>query len=378
MMLQRRYIFCLLLIGMALLVAGCHRADPEGPEAAGEGIGFDAGVSVLTRSTLINVETFSHGQSFKVFGRRTGEGRESVLFGANGTDVTLDTAPDPDVWTYSPKQYWYWVNHNDYYDFLASYGEPAVADASKNTARMNIPGNLAIQKKYELADDYDLLMAGLRRRGDASARSAKVPLLFHHMLCAVKVIVVNESESANLTLNGLTFHHLIFEAMAKATFDALGEPEFLWIDTKRSTGVQSDKNVFSGAQLLSSAGGTYELPAYTLLIPADLNETVNGTPTPVFEDYNDVDEYTAAAKTVLPYLSVTFTAAGAAEPETHDILLKDIQKERYASDDPISEWEQGYKYVYTIGVRLDGGVIVTVVTTEWEDITAETPGILIE
>lgn len=373
-MLTRRYISALILVGMALLFPGCHGADPEGPEAAGEGIGFDAGVSQLTRSTLTTATSFSNGQHFKVFGRRTGEGKESVLFGANGTDVTLSAG----VWTYSPKQYWYWVNHNDYYDFLASYGEPAVADASKDTKRMSIPGNLAIEKKYALADDYDLLMAGLRRRGDASARSAKVPLQFHHMLCAVKVIVVNESESTNLTLNNLTFHHLIFEAGAKATLDALGEPDFLWIDTKRTTGSDSDKTVFSGSQLLTTSDRTYTPSEYTLLIPADLSETVNGTPTPVFEDYGDVDAYTAAAKAVLPYLSVTFTAAGALESETHDVLLKDIQKVRFASDDPISEWEQGYKYVYTIGIRLDGGVIVTVITTQWEEIPAETPGILIE
>lgn len=377
-MLHNRYIYVLLLLGMTLLCAGCHWADPEGPEDTGDGIGFDAGVCLLTRSTLITGTTFSNGQHFKVFGRRTGEGKNSVLFGADGTDVTLDTAPDPDVWNYSPKQYWYWVNHNNHYDFLASYGEPAVSDASKNTARMNIPGNLAIEKKYELADDYDLLMAGLRRRGDASQRSAKVPLLFHHMLCAVKVKVVNESESTNFTLNDITFHHLIFAAKAKATFDALGEPDFLWIDTKRSTGSESDATVFSGSQLLSTSDRTYEPSAYTLLIPADLNETVNGTPTPVFEDYIDADEYTAAAKAVLPYMSVTFTVAGALESETHDILLKDIQKQRFSSDDPISEWEQGYRYEYTIGVRLDGGVIVTVVTTEWDDIIAETPGILIE
>lgn len=373
-MLQRRFIFNLLLTGMALLFAGCRRTDPEGPEAAGDGIGFDAGVSVLSRSTLFASETFSNGQSFKVFGRRTGEGRETVLFGANGTDVSLSGG----VWTYSPKQYWYWVSHNDYYDFLASYGEPAVADASKNTMRMNIPGNLAIEKKYELADDYDLLLAGRRRRGDASTRSAKVPLLFHHMLCAVKVKVVNESEGTNFTLNDITFHHLIFEARAKATLDALGEPDYLWINTKRSSGSESDATVFSGAQLLSTSDRTYEPDAYTLLIPADLNETVNGTPAPVYEDYNDVDAYTAAAKAVLPYMSVTFTVAGALASETHDILLKDIQKQRFASDDPISEWEQGYKYEYTIGVRLDGGVIVTVITTEWKDVTAETPGILIE
>jgi len=361
-------------MGMALLFAGCHRTDPEGPEGAGDGIGFDAGISGLSRSTLITGTTFSNGQHFKVFGRRTGEGKESVLFGANGTDVTLSGG----VWTYSPSQYWYWVNSTNYYDFLASYGEPAVADPSKNTSRMDIPGNLAISKRYALSDDYDLLLAGLRRRGDASARSAKVPLLFHHMLCAVKVRVVNESEGTNLTLNDITFHHLIFDAKAKVTLDALGEADYLWIDTQRADGVQSDKSIFSGAQLLSTSDRTYEPAAYTLLIPADLNETINGLPAPVFEDYADVDAYTAAAKAVLPYMSVTFTVAGALASETHDILLKDIQKQRFASDDPISEWEQGYKYVYTIAIRLDGGVIVTVITTEWEDITAETPGILIE
>jgi hypothetical protein len=61
-------------------------------------------------------------------------------------------------------------------------------------------------------------------------------------------------------------------------------------------------------------------------------------------------------------------------------LLKDIQKgtESDLTNDYLTQWERGKKYVYTIKLDLDGGVIVTVTTTPWDaEIEAETPGLLL-
>ena len=38
----------------------------------------------------------------------------------------------------------------------------------------------------------------------------------------------------------------------------------------------------------------------------------------------------------------------------------------------------GIKYTYNVVIRLDGDVLISVVTTEWDDVVAETPGLLIE
>ena len=59
-----------------------------------------------------------------------------------------------------------------------------------------------------------------------------------------------------------------------------------------------------------------------------------------------------------------------------EISLKDICPR--GDDTPITSWERGVKYTYEISMRLDGGVLVNVVTTDWDTVEAETPGLLIE
>ena len=59
------------------------------------------------------------------------------------------------------------------------------------------------------------------------------------------------------------------------------------------------------------------------------------------------------------------------------IVLRNVKQARYGSAETIPEWEPGIKYTYNITIRLDGDVLVTVITTEWDEVVAETPGILI-
>ena len=265
------------------------------------------------------------------------------------------------------------MSQSNYYDFLAVYPDP---DGSGQSERMtdgagnDIPGNLAIQKEYSitlngsgvLQPGTDLLMAGTRRTGaNAATRTDKVPLTFQHMLSAVKVVVTNDSESASLTLNSIKFDNLIHTANAKVTIDATGQPEFSWIDTQRKSDKVTVYTNSSDPDL--DAGDSYDLAAYDLLIPADLTVAIDGSLNP--------------DSSKLPHLIVNFTPDGGSATE-REIVLTDIQKSRYSSDDPLLEWEPGRKYIYNISIRLDGGVRVTVITTEWEDIAAETPGLLID
>lgn len=315
-------------------------------------------------STLNENTTFSDGQQFRVYARRIGEGSNTRVFGDDGTLVEWDETNGK--WVYSPLCYWYWVNQSNYYDFLAVYPDP---DGSGQSERMtdgagnDIPGNLAIQKSYSITDNYDLLMAGTRRTGaDATTRTDKVPLTFRHMLSAVKVVVTNESEAASLTLNSIKFDNLIHSANAKVTIDATGQPEFSWIDTQRKS---DEVTVYTNSSdpALTTSSRTFDPAAYDLFIPADLTVAIDGSLNP--------------DSSKLPHLIINFTPAGDSAIE-RSIPLPDIHKSRYGTDDPLLEWEPGRKYTYNISIRLDGGVIVTVITTEWDEIIAETPGLLIE
>ena len=59
---------------------------------------------------------------------------------------------------------------------------------------------------------------------------------------------------------------------------------------------------------------------------------------------------------------------------TANILLKDVKRQDNTS---ITSWEPGVKYNYFVSMRLDGGVLVSIVTTAWDEVEAQTPGLLI-
>ena len=390
-----------MMLGALLLAGSCERLHEPGGPADGGAIGFVAEVALVadgTKASTLNTRTsFEDDNKFRVYARRVGEGRNTRLFGDSGTLVTCNdnsTPDDPsdDTWTYTPTNYWYWVNQSNYYDFLAVYPDP---DGAGQSERMtdgsgnDIPGNLAIQKAYsitlngsgELQAGTDLLMAGTRRTGaNVGTRTALVPLNFHHMLSAVKVVVTNVSDAQSLILNSIKFDNLIHSANAKVTIDAMGQPEFSWIDTQRRS---NEVIVYTNTSDLALAAqvGTYNPSGYDLLIPADLSVAIDGSLVPERSNYDNDSDYEDALtdyrENKLPHLIVNFTPQGGVATEKA-IVLTDIQQSPVANDDPLLEWEPGIRYTYNISIRLDGGVLVTVVTTAWEEITAETPGLLIE
>lgn len=387
-----------MMLGALLLAGSCERLHEPGGQPSDSVIGFVADVAIVADetkgSTLDQRTSFDDGDMFRVYARRIGEGRNTRVFGDDGTLVEWDDTHDK--WTYTPTNYWYWVNQSNYYDFLAVYPDP---DGDGKSERMtdgvgnDIPGNLAIQKAYALTISAgalqagtDFLMAGTRRTGaNLETRTGLVSLTFRHMLSAVKVTVTNDSDGTSLTLNSIQFDNLIHSAKAKVTIDAMGQPEFSWIDTQR----RSDKvSVYTGTPGPTlSTGDTYNPEdnnpdsPYDLLIPADLSVAIDGSPVPVRGNYNTDLEYETELENYrvnkLPHLIVNFTPEGG-DPTEKAIVLTDIQQSRFAEDDPLLEWEPGIRYTYNISIRLDGGVLVTVVTTAWESIAAETPGLLIE
>ena len=404
-----RTILTAILPGAIFLLAGCDGIrEPENGSGIGDGtISFTAGVSPTleaTRATedwpFISRTAFNAGESFRVFGRRSGEGSHIRIFGDDGVIVS---SSDPDsnpatplVWSYSPPSYWYWLNVSNYYDFIAAFYPDPVPDptgltdeqiaairAAKDAHRMesspgvDIPGEMAIEMPYSLSDNYDLLMAGTRRYGtDTDHRSNKIPLLFQHMMCAVRVCVKNESSSTLVRLDSIRFDNLIQSAHAKATIDVLGEPEFSWINTQRTSALRT---VFQTGQDLAANGGAYTPADYKLFIPADLSVAIDGSLEPRKSDYTgNMAQYAldlAGYERKIPHLIISYTVG--AVHKRFPIALKNIPNARYGSEECIDTWGLGLKYTYNITIRLDGGVVVSVVTTQWEDIEAETPGLLI-
>jgi hypothetical protein len=78
---------------------------------------------------------------------------------------------------------------------------------------------------------------------------------------------------------------------------------------------------------------------------------------------------------VIPQLVVEFKDEGN-NVYTRSVDLKQIPLEDN-NQEFITEWKPGYKYTYVIGISLDAGVLVRVITTPWTEIDAMTPGLML-
>lgn len=337
-------------------VTGCVKTyDPA--QERGNAICFEAGSLLLvddatTRATL--TDSFAEDSTFAVFGNWvSSEVKTTVFGGTNGVTVTADdhdsNPSTPLIWTYSPVRFWYWGSTSDWYDFAA------VSPSGKGTVKMDISGNLAISTHFDLAsDNYDLMGSAYRRKGNVQNPSETVPLHFNHLTSAVRVRVINNSELTGVTLDEVWFKNLVVVGDAKVTLDNYGNAEFSWINTERNTSVVRD----STPDASIDHGNSYYTP-FDIMIPQRL------------------DQAAAVGGLVsdMPTMRVYYTPSGSSQ-KYEDITLKDVCPRD--SETPISSWAIGTKYTYEVSMRLDGGVLVSITTTDWgETIEAETPGLLI-
>ena len=337
---------------------GCARIAV--PELVGnDTIGFHPGTQLLKDDVSTKAGTFKEGEAFAVgdkiavFGRRYGNSQPSDVF--NNTVVEKKNATE---WEYTPIKAWDWRSEGDYYDFLGVY------PIEMGTSRMDVPGNLAIRTHYSISNDnYDLMYALYRRYGNDSDRISAVPLTFHHALCAVQIIFDNDSNAEDITVNSYEFTHMVVSADAKATLDGIGNPEMTWINTTRNA--SAIRRVEPGVALKgkNNSGNHSYSGAFDFMIPTALDATSNGE---------------AGVEENMPHLVVEFTPSGQSAITT-SILLKSIERDPLNGDNtPVDVWEPGKRYIYHVSIRLDGGVQISVITTEWDVIHAETPGVMIE
>ncbi len=324
------------------LLAGCSaRLDRPG---SGE-IRFEAGSALLrddaTKSGTPKTGTaFTTDDQLSVFGYHSAAS-ELITFGTE-KPVTLGSGG---AWTYAPSKIWEWSGNTDYYDFMAVYVYPY------NGSLVATANPLSVTFHYDAtSSQYDLMTAGHRRNANDPAPKAIVPLSFQHRLAAVRFVVTNDVGGQTFRLDACRFSSLIISADATSTFQD-GSLRFSWSGNTRS----------SAAQLGSTPGNdltqdnSEELP-YDLMIPQRL-DPLGSTPSLILSYTPKTGESTYGGQ-----IDYTLPLA--------DILIKN-------SSEAITEWKAGYIYTYNITIRIGGAVIVNVETTPWEEVNAETPGILI-
>ena len=405
-----------------LSMAGCKGTLDLTPMQS-ESICFGAGSMLLlddaTKSgTLKTGTSFSTGDSFHVWAWH-GAAQQNISFGTV-TPVTLGAGG---LWDYAPHQFWGWKGEGDYYDFLAIYpaGKPVTHPAS-TLAQPNVKATVTYDAT---SDQYDLMAAGYRRN---DRTITTVPLTFNHMLSAVSIDVTNASGSMDnvgnpltVTLKSCKFVNLQTSASVTVTFNGtsldvqrpgnrsttpvLGPtlssgialpPGMSYMTERLSAWIQSnitwvdmDPSLDDAVEIHDMACQVYaghlwdrEVSEIITWIEDDNNTLLTDETqiSALAEQIHNAEEWDLMipqglnpAGEVPPFLRVVFNKGGS--DVTEDLDLKDILN--VDSNVPITEWRAGIKYHYQIELRIGVGIVVTVKTTPWEVVEAETPGLMI-
>ena len=331
---------------IALLAGGC--SDPRVLDTDRTDIRFGASTVQLEEGTksvtsLDHRTTFTQGESISVYGWHNNEAAQIFT----NERVTL-TAQG---WTYNPKQRWSWGD-NDWYDFLAV---PSTVSGVTSTApSSSSPFSLSVHYDPRVSQQ-DLLMAGTRRRVTDENPSDIVQLDFQHILCAVKVIFYRDPGSQKFVITSFGFDDLIVSADIVGYWDEFAKkftsrPE----NAERTHQKQFGEDRIDPWHTPALFVDIYDPGFYDLLIPQNLES--DDSPSLVVKFRDDVDpDYNEYTPDPIPL---------------KDIVIK-------GTDTPITRWEPGHVYVYEVHILLNGGVLVNVITTKWEDVLAQTPGLMI-
>lgn len=354
----RRQAYLMVAILGILLLGGC--TDRMALETTGETISFGAVPALMVNGaeTKSMTESFTvNEESFVVFGEKVTSADVHTPV-VNGKVVEHhyekeDEVVTVDYWQYSPVENWDWGSTSDRYDFVAVY--PSGIGTTKQASL----GNITVSTPYDYStgrpnggDKFDILAAGYRRRGNVLEPSAVVDLSFSHMGSAVGVTVLNNSSESKIKVTSLYYQNLAVSADAIVTLDSYGRLSMYWAN-KTPSNLAVRRLAREPATVINPQDDyTGE---FQIMIPQDL--TVND------------------AALYLTYKVIVNGDEGE-ETTTPPILLKSIPDE---NGDAITEWKIGYKYTYTVSIRLDGGLLVIVRTVPWDTpVIGETPGILID
>lgn len=346
----------LVFAAAALTFAGCSKRPV--PETEGGEIAFSAAVRLVEGTKnggdLDTRTAFNEGDKIKVSAWHHLDSEKKIF----NNQVVEKTSMDP--WSYSPKKKWRWSD-SDFYDFFAV--PDGVTAASNNTE----PFSLSVH--YDATDSqYDLLMAGTRHKISDSNPSRVVDLDFQHMLSAVKVVFYKYTGGEAVVVKSFHFSDLVVSADVEGYWDD-GYKRF---DSRLTNTLRLDTEQFGESRIepwtnpsnyLTNSTTPYDPGFYDLLLPQDLDPG-NGAPSLVVRYMDDVDKD--------PDDGIFLPTEYTSDP----IPLKDIPV-KGTTDQFITRWEPGHKYIYEVHILFNGGVLVNVVTTEWDQVPAQTPGLMI-
>lgn len=333
-----------IVLACLLALPGCRRE--ELPHAGTDPICFSVGTSLASvdmpdTKTGTQVSAFRPGDVVMVYGRRNTN--EPVF---DGVPVTRQAA----AWSYSNPQFWKWEMAEDYYDFLAVYSPATVTyDNTSNPLTLSVP--------YDLADQYDLMLGGMRRTS-GSDRIAPVSLALNHVLSAVRLTVTNASDSKSIRLLGYHFENIITQgnATVTASYDAQGRAACAWTSVIRQASPSGGQNLpyDLGSE---DTNRSYDYIEADLMIPQSHDGKIGA------------DGYAT--------LVVDYIPDDGSSVERHArIELRNICTDT-TNPTAIASWEAGLQYHYEIVISWDGGVQVQLTTTPWDRVETETPGLLI-
>ncbi len=356
----------------ALLLAGCsirlddptlnHQMIPEGA------IGFSAGSASLlddalpTKSGSDLQSAFAVNDNFYVYGAKVVSGTRYTVF--NGQSVGLTSlgadASDPadDVWEYSPLRFW--DSNATQYDFVAISGPATSAGISSDPAAT---GHLRASVTFDATSSpCDILAAGYQRT-DGSI--APVNLEFNHILSAVRVTIINDSPSINVTVNSYGFRNICYRATGTVEqsgrgLSTMGTSD--WGTPSYTSSTILGHTASPGTVLAKGEEFAMTADKWDLMVPQDLAPYGDYIPQLMLDyEYDQENPYTAELE--------------------HNHLVFPIRLEEITvknSNDLITSWLPGKKYSYEIHIRLGGGINVNVAVTDWKEVLAETPGLTID
>ncbi len=323
-----------------LTLAGCVKTFDPAPEQDNP-IQFQAGAGSLLLNDATKSGTpktgFADGDAFFVYGIHNTH--TPILF--DGTEVGYDGT----FWTYSPSRIWQWGDADDYYDFMAVTG-PSVSSSIELTGTN--PLRISYTGYQPTAEQYDLMAAAAHVQGGSTA---SVQMQFRHLLSAVSVTVYNDGETKAVQLNSLGFRGLV---------------------TRGNVRIEQNGNDVTGSWIPTETNNTTVL-GYSYDSPVSISGNSSHPSSPVW------DLMIPQSHALTAYMDIDYQYYDDDLARTvrniAKLRLKDI-KEKGASG-TIDEWLPGVQYVYEIHINLDGGVRVSVITTQWDEIKAETPGLII-
>lgn len=361
-------------LGTLLLLAGCSKTSYD--PTPGGAISFSAGSALLrddavtkggTMKTAFDQTSDEVGDAsadkFFVWGAKTISATKYTVF--NGDAVTLknlgtDTSagnPYDDVWTYSPKRFW--DSNASQYDFIAISG---ISSSAGVECDPSVSGHMSANFAYSpLSAQSDILAAGYQRKNGSTA---PVHFEFEHVLSAVSVVVYNDSPEIVVTLNSYGFKNICTAATGTIQqsgngLNTLGIGNWVNPGYTNTTVLGSDPE----PNVNIAVSGHYPTTEVTdLMIPQSLEPTNDRVPQLVLDYQYDEEDPLDPSSTI------------------HNDVVTPIRLETIkirGSENTITKWMPGKKYNYEIHVRMGGGIRVTVTTTEWQVVPAETPGLTI-